>query len=166
MEFITIGKIRNPHGVRGFLKFRAYSGETKHLLSLKSVIVVKNEKEIECDIESIKQNGKELLLKLKGIDTPEIGKNYSNCEIRVDRKYAAPLENGEFYYTDLCNCTLMYKNEVIGTVISVWDNNKTDYLEVKQADGKKVMVPFIDKFIGAVDTKKQVIELRDNEIII
>ena len=81
-------------------------------------------------------------------------------------KFASPLEEGEFYYCDLFGSVLLHEGHRMGVVKSVIDNGASALLEIEcdaDADGKKriVLVPFLDQFIGQVDTKNKTIELKE-----
>ena len=166
MENIAIGRIKNPHGLKGHLKFLSFSGEIDHLLKLKRFYVKKNDNFISLFVNEIKKNGNFLLIKFDNINDPETAKKYSNCEVYIERKNALPLDEDEFYFADLCGCSIKYDGLIIGEVISVWDNGQNNFLEIRKNTGGTFMAPFIEKYIGAVDIAIKEIELLDGEIIL
>ena len=160
MEFLVIGNIRTSHGVKGLLKVHSYSGEVNHFLDLKEVILKdRRGREKHFSVERCMPNGKELLMKLKGIDTPELGKTYANWEILVPRELAAPCQEGEFYYADLTGCRLYNGDQTLGTVKSVTDGGGGTLLQIERPGGETFYVPFRKEFIGEVDVEKKEIEL-------
>jgi 16S rRNA processing protein RimM len=165
MDLIAIGKIRSTHGVKGFLKVRSFSGEIEHFYNLKEIHVEKNARRTLFTIEQIKPAGREILIKLSGIDSPEKGKLYASCLVYAERTSAAPLKKGEYYHADLCKCMLVSGTKVIGKVRSVWNNGNSDYLEIEPEDKASFMVPFIKEFTGEVDLDKHTIQLLDEGII-
>ena len=160
-EFLAIGSIRTSHGVKGLLKVQSFSGEIDHFFDLEEVTLKdKRGRERVFTVERVTQNGKELLMKLKGIDTPEMGKTFSGCEIWVPREMAAPCDEGEFYYADLIGCRLYHGEKTLGTVLSVTDGGGGTLLEVERAEGEgRFFVPFRREFIGQVDVAGKAVEL-------
>ncbi len=164
MEQITIGRIRTSHGVKGYLKVQSFSGTTEHFFALKNVVLKNGIREKAFHIEDVKKNGSSVLFKLGGIDTPEAGRVYSGWEIWVDKKYAVPLEPGEFYIRDMIGCSLIFNSKEIGKVRGVLDTMASELLEVETVNGL-VIIPFVNEFIGMVDVSAQTIELKDNRLL-
>ncbi len=159
MDEIAIGKIRTSHGVKGFLKVLSFSGETEHFLELKEFVLKKNEKTKILTVESIRASGSTVFVKLKGIDSPEVGKTYAGWEIWATRKSAASLDPDEYYLKDLNGCEIVNSGEVLGKIIGISENRVNDLLEVKTANGVFI-VPFRDEFIGDVDVASHKVELK------
>lgn len=159
MERIALGKICSSHGVRGNLKVKSFSGNTKHFLALKEVCLRKGEKEKFFEVERVELSGSGVLIKLKGIDSPEVGKIYAAWELWADRSYAQPLAEGEYYYSDLCGCSIVKDGTSYGIVRNVCEGGNGTLLDVETEKGN-VFVPFLGVFIGDVDTVRKTIELK------
>lgn len=157
---IAIGAVRTTHGVRGYLKVRSFSGELEHFYGLKEIVLKKGESSRRFDVEAIRPNGDQLLMKLGGIDTPEEGKLFANWEIWVPRECGSSLQENEFYHADLNGCRLMLDGAAIGTVRSLIEGGGGDLLEVTLAEqGESKLIPFHAEFIGPIDIEKKEIEL-------
>ena len=162
MDNITIGVIRTSHGINGLLKVRSTSGETGHFARLREAIFRKGEKERIFPVEEVHAAGTEVLLKVKGIDTPEEAKLFAGWELMASRSHAAPLKPGEVYAADLLGCRLVRDGTELATVRSTIEGGASDLLEVELAEsGRAVLVPFVDAWIGTVDIKARTIELRE-----
>lgn len=162
---IAIGAVRTTHGVRGYLKVKSFSGETEHFFKLSSVTLKNKSSSRKFDIEDMKPNGDQLLMKLKGINTPEEGKLYSNWEIWVPREMGSSLDDNEFYHADLNGCEVILKGEAIGVVNSIIEGGGADLLEVKLKDDQMKFIPFNAVFIGPIDIEKRKIELLEGWIL-
>jgi 16S rRNA processing protein RimM len=143
----------------------SFSGETEHFFKLERIILKDKDLSRSFEVEEVKPNGDQLLMKLKGIDTPEEGKLYSRWEIWVPRELASPCEENEFYHADLIGCKLMMKGEVLGSVRSIMEGGGDDLLEIIMNDGETKIVPFNAVFIGPIDTDKKEIELLEGWIL-
>ncbi len=164
MEKLAIGKIRTSHGVKGYLKVLSFSGETDHFFSLEEVVLRNRNRDKVLGVEDVKVSGRTLLVKFRGIDTPEDGKRYNGWEIWVDKAQASPLGPDEFYVSDMIGCRLLLGSDVIGTVKGVTDSNADDLLEVGTKNGS-ILIPFREEFIGAVDIENGTIILKDDRLL-
>lgn len=165
MDLIAIGRIRSAHGLKGFLKIMSFSGETDHFFSLENVYIIQKGSERQMIVEEVKPAGREILIKFKGIDNPENAKLFSGSEIFAEKNNAAPLKKGEFYHADLLHCNLIFNGIAVGSIVSIWNNGKKDYLEIKKKDGSVCMIPFIEQFIGNVDLDERTIILLNDELL-
>lgn len=181
-----MGIIRGSHGLKGNCKIESTSGEYEHFTDLKDVTLRKNGIEKKQIIDSVSVNGGVLLLKFKGIDTPEDIKKYSGWEILVPREHACPCGKDEYYVEDLKQCQLVYIDNaqgpaakaeptVVGTITDVLEGGAGDLLEIvlsescellaedvrKTSSGnqRKVLVPFKKEFIGTVDISAKQVQL-------
>ena len=159
MDRLVIGIVRTSHGVRGNIKVTSLSGEIEHFLSLKEITLRKGEKETLYHVAEVKPLGSLLLMKLRGIETPEVAKTLAGAEILVPREQAAPLEEGEFYQADLLGCQILHEGEVLGVVKSIFQGGQSDLLEVKTDTGV-YLIPFQEPYIGEVSLENKSIELK------
>lgn len=183
MDSIAIGTVYGSHGVHGHLKVGSFSGEYDHFQNLREVELRRGDSSRRFSVSEIRRTDRGVLVKLDGIDTPEIARTFSRWDIWVSREHGCPLGDGEYYAADLCGCTLVYTpepsespshelppsptatEENIGTVVSVWDNGVSDLLEVQRPDGTRVVVPFLERFVGTVDTTSRRIALKERWVI-
>lgn len=156
---LAIGRIRTSFGVRGHLKVLPYSGETDHFRQLDSVVLSSGSRRKELAVEEVFEQGRDLIIKLSGVDAPEEARTYNGWDILVSRDKAAPLEEGEYYLADLVGCSVSHSGNAVGKVIAVVEGGGGDLLEVERPDGSRCFIPFRKEFIGAVDTSGGEIEL-------
>lgn len=168
----VVGIIRGTHGFSGECKVESSSGEYEHLLKLKDVTLQHGSESREVSVESCSLGNNIMYVKFKGIDSDKDILKYNRWEIVVPRKYAKPLEKGEWYISDLQNCSLVYEGKdepatldapakVVGTITDVLEGGAGYLLEVSLSDScdRKVLVPFRDEFIGKVDVKNGTVQL-------
>jgi 16S rRNA processing protein RimM len=156
---IAIGDVRTSFGVRGELKVRSYSGETGHFLKLETVVLQRGTVEETFEVERVRKASAVLIMKLKGIESPEEGKKYRQAVIWVDRKFASERSKDEFYHADLVGCTVFFENRPIGEVSAIFDGGSGDLMEVVLDEKTRRLVPFHREFIGEVDIEGKKIEL-------
>jgi len=162
IEKFIIGQIGAPFGIKGFLKIRPLSGETGHLLKLQSVIVSKDGNEQMLQIEESACAPSAVLMRFKGIDSPEKAKAFSGGQLLAGREQAAPLNKGEFYIEDLKGLPVIAENhEIIGHITDIIEGGGGDLAEIKLTGGEKKLVPFRHEFFPEINPAKGKIKLQN-----
>ena len=163
---LAIGTIRTSHGVSGFLKVKSLSGEVEHFSRLRKVFIGVQKDPVPYEVEKVSASkGGEVLLKLKGIDTPEEARKLNGQEIWAEREDAAPLKEGEYYLADLVGCRVLSGGVEVGRVKTVIEGGAADLLEAVDAQGRSFLVPFLERFVGEVDIHRGTIELKEESLL-
>lgn len=165
MGRVAIGKIKKSYGVRGFFKVYSYSGESQHFTALKEVYLLLNGQYTRYRVETIQTDSMGAKLKLEGIDSPEQVKKLTGTEIWVENEWACPLNEGEYYASDLHNCQVYQSGNEIGRVTGLLEGNGEVFLEVSFKMGKSLLIPFKEVFVNDVDIKGRTITLTEEYII-
>ena len=174
MDLLATGQIRGAFGVNGFVKVESFSGEYEHFLRFTEVFLSipkgkskeKEPKQDRFEVEEIKIRSADALLKFKGIDSPEAAKLLTGSEVFIPRDMAPPLNEGEVYVRDLCNCNLVYKGTLVGKITSVVEGGGGYLLEISEAAAAvPVYVPFNKEFIGTIDIEAGTAELMHRWIL-
>lgn len=165
MEMIAIGKIRTSHGIKGYLKISSYSGETKHFFKLKKFELRSKSMVKFYEIEDMKPLGDSVMVKLKGLESPETARALSGWEIWVSRDLASSASDDEYYHADLCLCDVYFEEELIGHVKTMFEGGGGDLMEVELTSGKISLIPFRAEFVGDVSIKDKRIELNNRWIL-
>ena len=186
-DSFIVGFVRGSHGISGEFKVESTSGEYEHFASMKEVALRngKTGEQKSFSVEYAQVGGRDLYLKLAGIDSPEAVQKYGKWEIVVSRENACPLGKDEWYIEDLKNCALVYEGKdgladksapiKVGTITDVMEGGSGNLLEVLLAEDcdclsnsvkydsngkiRTVYVPLKDQFIGKVDVKNKIIQL-------
>ena len=165
-QVLATGIVRAPHGVKGFVKVKPYSDDFQHFFSLKEVTLQREGKSRKVEIEQVQNHSGELLVKFKGIDSPEDARFISGWDILVPRQQASKLGKGEVYIADLPGMKLVYENEEVGEVVSTIEGAQALLLEVLALDGKKYLVPYMKGiFVSDVDLENGTIKLLKKELL-
>ncbi len=165
-QVLSTGVIRSPHGVKGYLKVQPFSDDVRHFRSLKNVKLSKMDKTRDAEVEDILFASGQLLIKFKGIDSPEDARFFSGWEILVPRSQASKLGKGMVYIADLKGMRLIYNNEEVGEVIDVAEGSQAPILEVRNNQGNLRMVPYIKGvFVESADLETDTIVLLKKELV-
>jgi 16S rRNA processing protein RimM len=152
-----------PFGLNGFIKIRPLSGETGHLLRLRSVVLRQNGQERTLVVEeAVAQpqavtQPQTVLFKFAGFDSPEAARALTGAELLVDREHAAPLAEGEFYIEDLkgLEVTALEDGGLIGHIRGIVEGGGGELAEVALASGGVKLVPFRKEFFSKIDIENR-----------
>lgn len=152
-----MGRIVRPHGVMGEIKVAPETDDPDRFSQLKSVLVGSDEDSTTSfDIVSVRlqpsKYGITVLLALSGVTDRESAERLNKLKVFVDQNDLPPLEDGEFYYSDLIGMTVATADDPeLGTVKDVIEGPGQDLLLVKRTSGAEVMIPLVDAFVVEID---------------
>jgi 16S rRNA processing protein RimM len=154
-ETFVAGLVGAPFGLKGFVKARSLSGEIEHLLRLSSASLRQEGNEKLWEIEDARPAppGPFVLIKFRGLDSPEAVKALNGAEILVKREEAAPLKPGEYYIEDLKGLAVHAApdGEILGTIADVIEGGGGSLVEIRLNQGERRLVPFRGEFFGEID---------------
>jgi 16S rRNA processing protein RimM len=150
VERFTAALVGPPFGLKGFVKVHSLSGEFEHLLRLKRAVLKQGGLEQVREIEAA-EGVSSLVMKFRGIDSPEAAKTLTGAELLVARDEAAPLGQGEYYIEDLKGIEVWEGAEALGSIQDVLEGGGGSLVELRLTSGETRLVPFRDEFFGEVD---------------
>lgn len=164
---LAVARLGSPRGLHGYLKVHSFSGEYGHILKLKEVVLYPPKSAIQqsstpckLKVRGFEEGDWGIAIAFAGFESPETAQELVGMEIVVPREQACPLRDNEWYIGDLVGMDLVYQGTVMATVASVLDGGPDPLLEAElKDDGRTVLVPFRNEFIGKVDTKAGSMEL-------
>jgi 16S rRNA processing protein RimM len=149
VDRFVAARLGSPFGLRGFVKVHSLSGEIEHLLRLRRAILRQGGREWAWEIEEAE--GPALVMKFRGIDSPEAAKPLAGAELLVGRDEAAPLGQGEYYIEDLKGLEVWEGTETLGLISDVLEGGGGSLVELRLKTGETRLVPFRDEFFGEID---------------
>jgi len=169
-EKFIIGLVGSPFGVKGFVKVNPCSGESGHLLKLKSVTISKDGKEQTLQIEEIAPAPPTVLMRFAGIDSPEKAKTLNGAQLIAGREQAAPLGDDEYYIEDLKGLPVIFSGAegekdasdvVIGYITDIIEGGNGELAEIKLLNNEKRLVPFRKEFFSEISPQKGKVILKN-----
>lgn len=159
-RLIATATIGRTFGYGGEVRVYPNNEESDYLTKLKTIVAsLKDGKETTLAVEYVRADGKSVLMKFKGYDSSEEAQTLVGARVMVERKFASPLKEGEYYTADLIGCTLVSGGEALAMVVSVLDGPQALLLEAERPDSKRFLVPFLYEYTGEVDLEAKTIEL-------
>ena len=151
-EKLEVGQIVNTFGIKGFVKIYPFVNDINRFDDLKKIYVKRKNQENELEIEEVKYQKNMVLIKFKGIETPEDANKLRNAYVLIDRKDAIPLEEGEYFIADLLGLPVFLDTgEKLGVLEDIYNTGSSDIYVVKNELGKQYLLPYIDDVIKKID---------------
>lgn len=160
--YLIIGKIGAPFGVKGWLKIQSYTEFNASMLNYQPWHISDHPSSHDfqsIEIEDSKIQSKGIIVKIKGINSPEVARTLTGKYISTPKHQLPALNAQEYYWSDLEGLTVINQHgEILGTVIYLIETGANDVLIVKNA--KEHAIPFLQgKVVTAVDLQKREIHV-------
>ncbi len=159
-DFITIGRVRKPHGVRGEVTIGVLSDVSERFVAGSVVdIVLPDGQRRSARISAVRGRKGEAIVHFAGLETRDQAEELRAAVLEVDRSRVPDAPPGTFYFFELigCECTDRRAGE-LGQVARVLDDGGGLLLEI-EAGARSLLVPFVEAYIQDVDIANRRIEL-------
>jgi 16S rRNA processing protein RimM len=160
MEYICIGKIVNTFGIRGELKIKSYSDfDELRYKKGNTVYLLKDGKYLPFITASFRSHKGFSLVSFKDMQDINLVEQYKECEIYIDKESRKPLQEGEYYRSDLQGLKAADENgTVIGTVTDVEETlGANNFLRIEKEDGSEALIPYVPAFVREVKLDEKMI---------
>ena len=160
-EFVLLGKITKPHGIRGEIKIYPYSGQPENFSAYRDVYVDGGEgqERVPYRIEKSRVQGKLVLLKLTDCSTRNEAEELVGKEVWLLRKDLPEPEENEYYWLDFEGKLVVTDDGLeLGRVEGIFETGAHDVLAVTDGSNE-YLVPLQENFIVEYDENKVVLSL-------
>lgn len=155
-EYFEIGQIVNHFGIKGMVKVNPFTDDISQFEKLKSILLAKDGKLSEVEIEETKYSKNQVLLKLKGIDTVEEAEKYRGCYLKIARSNSKKLPKDTYFIADLLGLTVYTdENILLGKVEDIYNSGANDIYVIKSEDGKQILLPGTKEVIKQIDLEQE-----------
>ena len=168
MEYISVGKILNFHGIQGEAKVGFSKNQEEFLKTLKFVYIKQDREYIKLEVSGVRFNKTFGLIKFKGIHSINDLIPYKGCLLFVEETTVREtLGEDEFLIDELTGLDVFdLADNKIGVVVGVSNNGVNDLISVKSKTKKISLVPFVKKLVPNVDIKNKKITVNNIEGLI
>ncbi len=159
-QFVIVGKIAKPHGLRGEVKLYAYSDEPETLLQYSRVVLVDANGRLSPvkQVEKSRLQGKVAVIKLKGVDNRDNAEAIHNMGVLIDKKDLPIAGDDEFYWYQLYNLPVYTENGLpLGSVKNIFSNGAQDIMVVKSSK-QEYLIPVLDTIIKEHSKERIIID--------
>jgi len=146
-EFITIGRILAPSGVKGKLKVKIETDFPQRFTPRSNVYV--NRQPIT--IDDAEWHGGKLVIKLNAIDSIEAAQKLRGKIIEIHCSQVRPLPEGQYYHFQLIGIEVWTtEGESLGNITEIKSTESNDVYIVSGAKGE-ILIPAIEDVVKSVD---------------
>ena len=158
---ILVGKISNPHGIKGWVKVISFTDPIENILSYKKWTISDNQTEKTYCLEDSRIQGNKIVIKLEGVNNRDDADLLKNLQIEVNRSDLPKLDENSYYWEDLVDFNVIdIKGMHVGKVDSLFRTGSNDVLVIINKTKQRLLVPFIMvEVIKYVDLDKELISI-------
>ena len=147
---VVMGRVRAPHGLKGWIKVQPFTQQTQGLLSYAEWWLGGEGKWQQHRVMESAVHGSMVVARLEGFDDREIAAQLRGKDIAVPRAAMPESGEGEFYWSDLLGMEVRNQDETkLGIVARILETGANSVLVVQGE--KEYLVPFIQDVIVKVD---------------
>ena len=162
-EYFEIGQIVNTSGLKGLVKVNLFTDDITKIEEFDKVIIEKNKKQQEYEIEEVKYQKNQALIKFKGIDNIDEAEKLRNSYIKIQRDDEPELPEDTYYIVDLIGLEVFSdEGKKLGVLKEVYPIPSGEHdIYVVDTGEKEILLPAIGEVVVSIDipNKKMVVHL-------
>ena len=150
---VVLAAVAGAHGIGGEVRLKLFAQSAESVGRHKAVRVGDR----QLTLKSVKPGGGGAIARFAEIGDRTAAEALRGRQLTVPRSALPPLEEGEYYHTDLLGLPCEGpEGEPLGTVVAVENFGAGDILEIEKPDGKRSMVPFREGIADLLDGRIRV----------
>jgi 16S rRNA processing protein RimM len=148
-EFLAVGRVLRPHGVRGELLVESLTDFPEHLSEQQ--VVYLGEPPGPHALAGLRLHRGDLILQLAGVEDRDAAEAFREQLVQIKAEAAAPLPPGMYYHHQLIGLAVYTdEGEHLGELSEVLETGANDVYVVNGPQGE-ILLPVIAEVIGPVD---------------
>ncbi len=148
--YLVVGFLRRAHGLQGEMIMDLHTDFPERFRSGRKLFVGEEYKVMT--VESVRSHAKGMLIKFKGIETPEDTAQFRNQWVYVKASEIPALPEGQIYQHELFGFKVVDENEnPLGELVEIIETGANDVYVVRDESGKEILLPAIPSVILDLD---------------
>jgi 16S rRNA processing protein RimM len=136
---IALAAVAGAHGVKGEVRLKLFTDSAANLARHDHVFVGG----VDRELEAVRDASSGAIARFSGLADRTAAEGLRGSLVEVERSALPPLEEGEYYHSDLAGLTCVDGDGAqVGTVVGVENFGAGDLLEVELPDGRRSLIPF------------------------
>lgn len=154
-DYITVGEIAAPFGLRGEVKVIPYTDFPERFVQTRRLFLNKDGLFREANIERVTCRERDIILKIKGIDSPEEAAEYRQALLQIPRDEAWRLPEGSYYHFQIIGLSVATADGlVLGRVAEILETGSNDVYVVRDDKKKEYLIPALKDVVRDIDLEK------------
>ncbi len=156
--YLVVGFLRRAHGVHGEIVMDVHSDFPERLRRGRKLFIGEEYKPVT--IASARPHAKGMLLKLKGIETPEEAGQFRNQWVYVRAADVPSLPEGKIYQHELFGFDVVDENGAsLGELEEIIETGANDVYVVRDSNGREILLPAIPSVILDLDPARRLMRV-------
>ena len=153
-EYLTVGFLRRPHGLQGEINMDLHTDFPERMKSGRKLFVGKQYQPMT--LASVRPHQSGLLVKFKGVESPESAGLFRNQWVYIRARDASPLPEGQLYQHELIGFGVVDENDnALGELTEILETGANDVYVVRDEAGKEILLPAIPSVILKLDAARR-----------
>jgi 16S rRNA processing protein RimM len=156
--YLAVGFLRRAHGVRGEIIMDLHTDFPERLRSGRKLFVGDEHKPVT--LSGARPHAKGMLVKLKGVETPEDVVPLRNQWVYVKATDVPSLPEGKLYQHELFGFEVVDEHgDVLGELVEIIETGANDVYVVRNESGKEILLPAIPSVILETDPARRLLRV-------
>jgi 16S rRNA processing protein RimM len=152
-NFLVVGRIVRPHGVRGGLVVEQFS---KLIQSIRpGVEIFLGDTTSPSMVKSMRLHRDRHLLVIEGCEDRDTAEQLRGAEIRLESGEVESLQEGEYYHWQLLGLRVSCEDgRVLGEIVEILETGANDVFVIRDETGDEILLPAIESVVLDVDLEE------------
>ena len=156
--YLAVGFLRRAHGLRGEIIMDLHTGFPERLRSGRELFVGEEHKAMT--LAGARPHAKGMLVKFKGIETPEDAGQLRNQWVYVRAADVPSLPEGKLYQHELFGFGVVDEDgNRLGELVEIIETGANDVYVIKGESGKEILLPAIPSVILETDPARRLMRV-------
>jgi 16S rRNA processing protein RimM len=150
---IVMGRVISAHGVRGWIKVRAFTSSPDALLAYRSWWLAHDDAAwCEFRVNAARGHAGTVVAGLEGLDAREEAAHWSGAWVAIPRSALPETEPGQVYLADLVGLGVVNREgRSMGRVTGIMETAAHPVLRVDDGGGPERLIPLVDAYVDRID---------------
>ncbi len=159
LEFIAIGQVLAPWGVKGKLKVKVVTDFPQRFTPSSKIFINRQ----PMTIDSAEWHKGKAIIKLDQIDTIEAAQRLRGQPIEIHHRQLYPLPEGQYYHFQLIGLEVWTtQGKLVGNITEILTAESNDNYVVSGAKGE-ILIPAIEDVVKSIDLARRRITIEPIE---
>lgn len=156
--YLTVGFIRRPHGVHGEMVMDLHTDFPERMKIGRKLLV--GEEHRPLTLASVRPHQKGVLVKFRGIETPEDAGQLRNQWVYIKASEVPPLPEGQVYQHEMLGFQIVDENDnLLGELMEILETGANNVYVIRDASGGELLLPAIPSVILEKDPVRRLIRV-------
>lgn len=134
VDLIVVGRVSGVHGVRGWIKVYSETEPRENIFHYRPWYLLRRGECRRVEVSEGRVQGKGLVGHVQGCDDRDLAQRLIGATIGVSRAQFEPLDEGEYYWTDLEGLRVENREGVdLGVVDHLFETGANDVMVVRES---------------------------------